>query len=135
MRCDKCQEDFSFWTEMVTNTYQLLGHGGKLYPTKRCTCKKCAEVYLNLEKQSIDSVRITEDLKVALIEINNKKLIKKGCDVKETLVYRSTIRPNMKRYYENLQRKPHYYTIKDLIKNFPDDIYVILTKIKRSKFW
>lgn len=135
MRCEKCQEDFCLWTEMVTNEYMLLGYGGKLYPTKRTTCLKCAEVYLNLEKQSIESVTLKENVKIALIEINNKKLIKKGADVEETLVIREHVRPNMERYYEHLQRKPHYYKIKDLIKNFPHDMYVKLTKIKRSKFW
>ena len=135
MRCDKCQDDFNIWTEMVTNTYQLLGHGGKLYPLKRCTCFKCAEVYIDLERQSIDSVRMKEDLKIALIEINNKKLIKKGCEVETTLVYRETTRENMKNYIDHLRRKPHYYSIESLIKNFKDEVYVVLTKIKRKKFW
>jgi len=120
---------------MVTNTYQLLGHGGKLYPVERCACLKCAEVYINLEKQSIDSVRMQEDLKIALIEINNQKLIKNGCEVETTLVYREGTRENMKRYYDSLRSKPFYYSIEELIKNFKDDMYIILTKIKHKKLW
>lgn len=77
MRCDKCQEDFNFWTEMVSNTYQLLGHGGKLYPTKRTTCKECEKVYLNLEKQSKFAVQLKEDTKKVIEELERLKLINK----------------------------------------------------------
>ena len=76
MRCDRCQEDFSFW-KMVTNTYQLLGFGGKLYPTKRTTCKKCEKVYLNLEKQSKYAVQLKKDTKLVIEELERLKLINK----------------------------------------------------------
>lgn len=49
MKCDKCKNDFSYWTELVNISVNIKGFKNIPVKIKRLVCKDCLKFYESIK--------------------------------------------------------------------------------------